>query len=195
MREQRNRNLPRRVFLDTNVLWYLCSFGSFIYDNFMTEDEEVKFCQLSPRIQKDLQALADIVQVARRGLFEFAVSPRTVEELSLAKIPLGSLVNRAQLVGWGLEWLDYWSIIMEELPPEQLPPGPPPIEQAQYVVSKVDFLPDISDRWLVVDALAYRCDAFLTCDRHSIWRHRNKLERLLNIRVLTPSVYWELLRR
>jgi len=56
-----------------------------------------------------------------------------------------------------------------------------------------DFRRDPFDRLLLIQYKMGDCDAFLTTDRNTIWRHRLIL-RELGVCVLTPSEYWELLR-
>jgi hypothetical protein len=47
-------------------------------------------------------------------------------------------------------------------------------------------LPDINDRDLIAHAVAFRCDAFCTRDRRSIYNKRNTLHAL-PLRILTPA--------
>ena len=52
----------------------------------------------------------------------------------------------------------------------------------------LDFLPQKSDRLLIIDSLQMRCHIFLTTDRKTIWDYRHDLGRL-GINVQRPSEY------
>ena len=54
-------DLPKLIFLDTNVVQNLHSFGEFIFDRVSTPDLERKLSTLGPRITADIYALADFM--------------------------------------------------------------------------------------------------------------------------------------
>lgn len=56
-----------------------------------------------------------------------------------------------------------------------------------------DFRRDPFDRLLLIQYRMGACQAFLTTDRDTIWRHRISL-RDLGVLVLTPAEYWQTLR-
>ena len=47
-------------------------------------------------------------------------------------------------------------------------------------------MPQEEDRQLVIDAIEYGCDIFLTMDYKTIWRHRGEIKRL-SLRVMRPT--------
>ena len=54
-------DLPKLIFLDTNIVQNLHSFGEFIYDRVSTPDLEKKLSTLGPRVTADIYALADFM--------------------------------------------------------------------------------------------------------------------------------------
>jgi predicted nucleic acid-binding protein len=66
-------------------------------------------------------------------------------------------------------------------------------EFESHLMSIPDFCKDPFDRLLMIQYKMGNCDAFLTTDRNTIWRHRNWLETE-DIQVLCPSEFWELLQ-
>jgi hypothetical protein len=61
--------LPRRIFLDTNVIQSLYSFSSFIWDNFMDDEEYKKFDRLDSETKADVEALQPVFQIGQRASF------------------------------------------------------------------------------------------------------------------------------
>ena len=54
-------DLPKLIFLDTNIVQNLHSFGEFIFDRVSTPDLEKKLSTLRPRVTADIYALADFM--------------------------------------------------------------------------------------------------------------------------------------
>ena len=54
-------DLPQLIFLDTNIVQNLRSFGEFIFDRVSTPDLEKKLSPLGPRVTADIYALADFM--------------------------------------------------------------------------------------------------------------------------------------
>ena len=54
-------DLPKLIFLDTNIVQNLHSFGEFIFDRVSTPDLEKKLSTLGPRVTADIYALADFM--------------------------------------------------------------------------------------------------------------------------------------
>ncbi len=50
-------------------------------------------------------------------------------------------------------------------------------------------LPGAADRELIGNAIGLGCDAFVTCDRKTIIKKRERL-RQLPIRIMTPREWW-----
>ena len=94
---ERVAKLPRRVFLDTNVIQNLSSFYSFMCDNFMDDEEYEKFDKLDSETKADIAALHSVFQIAQSASFEFLTSPLSVVEFS----GIANLKKK----GWVCIWL------------------------------------------------------------------------------------------
>ena len=53
-------DLPELIFLDTNIVQNLHSFGELIFDRVRTPDLEKKLSTLGPRVTADIYALAEL---------------------------------------------------------------------------------------------------------------------------------------
>ena len=54
-------DLPKLIFLDTNIAQNLHSFGEFIFERVSTPDLEKRLSTLGPRVTADVYALADFM--------------------------------------------------------------------------------------------------------------------------------------
>lgn len=118
-----------------------------------------------------------------------AVSPLTYEEVSQT----ADAQKRQHLGSWFVEIWEYWREILRNT--ENLPSF---IEaddaRVHYLLSGIlDVLPDVADRVLICDAIAYQCDAFCTRDWGSLLKHREALEAI-PLRILAPHEWWDMLR-
>jgi hypothetical protein len=186
---QRVTKLPRRVFLDTNVIQNLFSFSSFMCDNFMDDEEYEKFAKLDSETKADIEALHSVFQIAQRASFEFVTSPLSVVEFS----GIADLKKKRTLTRWGYKLLDYWMTTIEDQKSMSLEDISMDRGVRLYNSGLLDFLPDETDRKLVSESVGLKCDAFMTMDRRSIWIYQDRLNKL-GITILRPSEYWVLLR-
>lgn len=85
------RLLPRRIFLDTNILQYLQDFGEFIFDHYQENNQYL----ISPRgkkiltgteLYKEIEALRFMLLGIDRSNIEFAVSESTFKEVQKSEI-------------------------------------------------------------------------------------------------------------
>lgn len=179
-------DVPRLVFLDTNTVQNLASFGEFIYENGPIADVDNKLRNKGQKIRDDVLALAELMDLGRRGGLPFVISPRVAEELS---VPRRNRAKRRQLVFSGNEWSHYSSGLLEAVAEESdsssssraIRVNP---RQRRYVAELMSTFRDEGDRQLMVDALELGCDAFLTMD-YKICNAREYIRRF-GIRVLRP---------
>lgn len=103
--------LPRRIFLDTNILQYLQDFGEFIFDHYQENDDYL----ISPRekeiptgttLYKEIEALRFLLLGIGRTNMEFVVSENTFEEVQKKR--------DTKYKQWFFEMWDYWQNILRE---------------------------------------------------------------------------------
>lgn len=185
-------SLPGRLLLDTCVLNTIQDEGAYIFEG------EIPEGATEAEISEDLKALRYIFQVNERAAFQLLVSPLTFAELANAK----DIMCNQRRIQWAFDVLDVWLIVLEETADRVTEGGTVRhrfklTEEFQELESRLmnipDFRRDPLDRLLLIQYKMGNCDAFLTVDRNTIWRHR---EWLVNegIRVLSPSDFWELLK-
>jgi len=178
-------DIPRLVLMDSNIVQNLALFGDFIYENGPVTDVDNRLRSKGQDIRDDVLALAQLMDLGRRGGLPLVISPRTVDELAATKDP----VKLEQLMFCSTEWAHYSSGLLEAVAEESassmssraihLNP-----RQRRYVAGLMTSLRDEGDRQLMVDALELGCDAFLTMD-YKIWDARDSIRRF-GIRVLRP---------
>lgn len=95
---------PKLIFLDTNVVQNLLTFGEYIYDNYLSPANEQKLLRLDKLTVEDVEALAYVMQLGRRHGWPLALSERTLAELSRTV----NEEKRAKLTGWGLRIMEYF---------------------------------------------------------------------------------------
>jgi len=185
-------SLPGRLLLDTCVLNIIQDEGAYIFEG------EIPKGLTECEIPEDLKALRYIFQVNERAAFQFLVSPLTFAELANAT----DIFRNWQRIRWALDVLDVWLIVLEETGDRKREGGTVQhrfklTEELQELESRLmsnsDFRCDPFDRLLLIQYKMGNCDAFLTVDRNTIWRHR---DWLLNegIKVLSPSDFWAALK-
>ena len=101
--------------------------------------------------------------------------------------------RRHHLTTWFFEIWQYWRGIINQN--DDLPSF---IEaentRLDLLASGVlDALPDLADRVLVSDAVAYRCELFCTRDWTTILQHRAELAPL-PVEIVTPVEWWQRVR-
>jgi hypothetical protein len=170
--------LPRRIFLDSCTAQTLRDYGEYIY-----EGEPIPGSGSIHRIPNglaNLEALRYIFLVNERALFEWIVSRNSLREADNKRDP------------GHMQWL--WDIADHSITCLEGTGQTPESEAlaARLKEPKFGYL-SAKDRLLLEDALALRCDAFLTVERR-LPRNAGHIERELGIRVLTPIMHWEMLR-
>ena len=179
--------LPRLIFLDTNIVQNLWSFGEFIFDNSLEVEMEPKLSAKGKRFAEDICALAEFMALGRRAGWPIAVSPGTLGELEATP----QLARRIGLTTWGKELAYYFASNMYESQDANEESGH--FEFGHYTVNPrqefsdlLKFLPHENDRQLIIDALESDSEIFLTMDYRSVSQHRDKLKRT-GLLVMTPA--------
>lgn len=120
-------------------------------------------------------------------------------ELSLMKKEM--LISQRRLL-WLLDVLDVWLIMIEETGDRVAEGGTvrhrfkltPELQELERCLLAIpDFRRDPLDRLLLIQYKMGNCDAFLTLDCITIWRHRRWLSTQ-GIRVLRLSEFWKILK-
>jgi hypothetical protein len=172
--------LPRRVFLDTNVVNFILDHGGSIFEGEPPENH------LSERDLADIKALHFVFLTGERAHWELAVSPLTYQEISQTQCP----VRRASLESWFQEVWAYWRDCFAE-------DGTLSDEYAEDLATKfgdsklLQAFPDKSDRRLICHALAYECDTFCTRDHKTIIKKAKLIDAELPLEILTPKQWGE----
>jgi hypothetical protein len=60
-------SFPRLIFLDTNIVQNLMSFGEYFYDGYLSPKAEMKIRGLGKKGTEDVDALAQIMDLGRRA--------------------------------------------------------------------------------------------------------------------------------
>lgn len=185
---------PRLIFLDTNIVQNLQSFGEIIYDNHLTRKMDSKMSASGFRFAKDIHALADFMALGHRAGWPIAVSSRTLEELEATS----RRDKRLALASWGKELAYYFTSYFDDS--RDVTEGLSYSEithftfiQRRYLSTMLNVLPQESDRQLIVDALECGCDIFLTMDYKTVWRYRDDVSRL-GLKVMRPAELLEYIR-
>jgi len=106
--------------------------------------------------------------------------------------------ERERRVRWVLDVLDHWLIMLDEIQDRTSHGGSvrtrfklTPALQAfeSRLIETPDFRRDPFDRLLLVQYKMADCDAFMTTDNNTIWRHRRDLTDE-GVRILRPSEFW-----
>jgi hypothetical protein len=171
-------SLPRRIFLDSCTVQTLRDYGGYIY-----ESEAIVASDRIHRVSDgiaNVEALREIFAVSERALFEWIVSRGSMREAS-AKRDDGHM-----------QWL--WDIADHS---EACLAGDGPTAESEVLAARINepkfnYL-SAADRRLLQDAIAFRCDSFLTMERR-LPRNGAHLQRELGLLILTPIAHWQMLR-
>jgi hypothetical protein len=172
--------IPRRIFLDTNVVDCLVKWGECVFD------QQEPPADIPATLALDITSLTNILLAGRHTYWNIVISPKTIDELS--ETPDADLCNH--LVHYGSEIGHYAAAngLTEEDHRYAR-------ELARKLIdsSFLSALPHASDRELISHAIALECDTFCTRDIRSIHRRRHQL-RQIPLRILTPTEWWHHIR-
>lgn len=158
--------IPRRIFLDTNVL------------NRLVDHAETIFQGLPPRTgltlnrSDEVEALTHVFQIGARAGWEILGSATSLEEIGATPLP----EQREALLEYAVHLVDLAS-------------GETRRAQAIAESGLLSALPDAADRRLIAEAIGLGCDVFCTCDRRTIINRREALPGL-PLDVLLPQEWW-----
>jgi hypothetical protein len=167
--------IPRRIFLDTNIVDCLVKWPSCIFEMVETPPE------LDLTLQEDIESLMHIFKVGSRAQWNIVVSEKTVDELSQTK----NASLREELLEYGMDLVGYGASNNRDEDRNYANDLARRLRDSTLVAA----LPDVNDRDLIAHAIALRCDVFCTRDRKSIHRKKNRLQAL-PLRILTPAEWW-----
>jgi hypothetical protein len=173
-------DLPRRVFLDSSTLQTLHAFGGVVFER----EDPPEAAAAHAGLGLDLEALRRIFAVNERALFEFVLSQNSLHEVEDKHDP--------RYRRWALDVLDHWEACVDAY------------ENREAFTRSGERLADVlnesrfgylgqKDRRLLVDAVAYECDAFLTMEK-KLPNHSAQIEQATGLRILRPPDYWALLK-
>lgn len=164
--------IPKRVFLDTNVINVLVKYCEVIFDHSPIPQE------VDATLAVDIEALMHVFYVGARADWDILGSRKTLDELSHTR----DCSLRAELLEYA------FGIVNQNLDDDDhryaADFGRKLIE-APFVAA----LPDKADRELIGNAIGFGCDVFCTCDRATIVKKRDRL-RQVPLRILTPAEWW-----
>ena len=168
-------SLPRRIYLDTCTLQAIDNYAGVIW-------EGESFVPVGPAhatadFEREIEALRMIFLVNERAMFEFVVTPATLQEVNGR--------NDRRYVRWVNDVRDTWLV---QSAGEEIPPWGRKFDQPTFgMISK-------KDRILLQDALDLRCDAFLTMEKErKLPAAADHVERNTGLRIMRPTTYWGLL--
>lgn len=175
--------LPGRVFLDTNIVNFILDYGEYIFDGLSASET------LGHRTLESIDAFYNIFLTGKRASWQLAISPMTYREITKT---IDARRNN-YLKTWFLDIWDYWTKTVDEN--DDLPSF---LEAEKSKIDLLttgilDFLPDIEDRMLICDSIAYRCDLFCTKDWKTILRYRENLGSL-PIKIVSPKEWWNIIK-
>ena len=179
---------PKLIFLDTNIVQNLHSFGEFIYDRRFSSEVESKLKGKGSRLADDIKALADFMALGIRTVWPIAVSSGTLQELGAT--PQSS--KRYALTTWGNELARYFA---SDFGDKQSGEGVSSYSeinhftfiQRRLLLDMLKVMPQEEDRQLIIDAVECGSDIFLTMDYKTVWCHRNEINQLLGLKVMRPT--------
>ncbi len=187
MKKSSYGSIPKRIFLDSNILQYLQDFGEFIFDHYQETDEYLVSAK-GNKILKDSKLYNEIrvLKVLLLGLdrtnIEFAISQNTFAE-----------VQRKQddsYMRWFFEMWDYWQNIIQAHK-ENVSSGPAKLKKFDNDRSLLGRLSK-DDSKIIRDAISLNCNAVLTVDRfRNLHKEINDKYKMM---VLYPTDLWGLLK-
>lgn len=165
-------DIPRRIFLDTNVINALVKHSAHIFEREpISSDTELE-------LALDIEALMHVFYVGVRADWDIIGSQKTIDELSRTK----NVALRHDLLDYAL------GIVNKDLSNEDRRFAAD-FGRRLVDTSFVTALPDLADRELIGNAIGFGCDAFCTRDRATIVKKRSRL-RQIPLRILTPAEWW-----
>ncbi len=171
--------LPLKVLLDTTVIQNVCTFGDYIFENWLSPELENKLSKLPQKMQDDIHNLRTIIGPTLRTPVVPIISNLSMEEL----LQTGNAEKCHNLVDWGFRLIDYNNRIGHC--------NLASISQTQTIL--YDYLPGRMDRLLIGECKRNKCEAFITMDYRTILKFREQILHYDRIKVLSPTEWWNIL--
>lgn len=165
-------SIPRRVFLDTNVVNVLVKHSMHVF-----EHERIP-PYTEPTLAIDIEALMHVFYVGARADWDLLASQKTIDELSRTR----DVSLREDLLEYALGFVNQG---LEDDDRRFAADFGRRLINAPFVAA----LPDLADRELIGNAIGFGCDAFCTRDRATIVNKRTQL-RQVPLRIMTPAEWW-----
>lgn len=171
--------IPRRVFLDTNIVDCLVKWGPCIFERVEPPSP------LDGTLRNDIESLMHIFLIGSRANWDIVTSDKTLDELSQTQ----NEKLRGELLDYGFDLVAYCDGNFGRGDERYARDLARRLRDSHFLAP----LRDISDRDLIAHAIAFECDVFCTRDRRSIHRKRDSLQAL-PLKILTPSEWWQHIR-
>lgn len=168
--------IPRRVFVDTNVINVLVKHCEQVFDHAPIRVDT------DSTLAADIEALMHVFYVGARANWDILGSQKTLDELSRTR--------DNSLRGDLLEYA--FGIVNQDLDDDDRRHAGDfgrRLVEAPFVAA----LPDAADRELIGNAIGFGCDVFCTRDRATIVSKRDLL-RQVPLRIVTPAEWWAHIR-
>ncbi|MEP9387250.1 hypothetical protein [Mesorhizobium sp. KR9-304] len=162
--------IPRRVFLDTNVINLMVKYGDQIFEQAPLPEEPD--CTRA----HDVEALMHVCHLGGRAPWQIVAAAKTLDEIDGTQdrsVRKNLMDYAVEIVSRDSDDIDYAISLGRRM-----------IDAPSTAV-----LPDASDREIIGNAIGLGCDFFCTCDRRTIVSKRDRL-RHLPIRIATPAEWW-----
>lgn len=168
--------IPKRVFLDTNVINVLVKHCEQVFDHAPIR------AGTDLTLAVDIEALMHVFYVGARANWDILGSQKTLDEVSRTRD--NSL--RSDLLEYA------FGIVNQDLEDDDRRYAADfgrKLVEAPFLAA----LPDAADRELIGNAIGFGCDVFCTCDGTTIVSKRHLL-RQVPLRIATPAEWWAHIR-
>ncbi|MFC3695564.1 hypothetical protein [Chenggangzhangella methanolivorans] len=160
--------LPRRIFLDTNVVNLLVRYSDQVFEQAPIDDT------LDTTKRHDVEALMHVFQTGARADWSILASRKVLDEI--VKTPDEEF--KADLTDYAIELVSPLNDGFADR-----------LGRSLVETRLLSAFPGEHDRELIGNAIGFNCDVFCTCDQRTIIRKRH-LANNLPIRFLTPIEWW-----
>jgi hypothetical protein len=172
--------IPRRIFLDTNVVDCLVKWGDCIFE------QQEPPSDIDETLRSDIDSLMNIFLVGSRAQWDIVISSKTLDEL----YETSDEWLRQRFMFYGADLAQYAA--SNGLTDDEH-------KYAREVGRKLadssflSALPHANDRELISHAIALGCDTFCTRDLRSMYRRKHKLSTI-PVQILRPVEWWQHIR-
>ena len=183
---ERYEKIPTRIFMDTNIIQYLGTYGEFIFENYFEDDIflDQRGEELSPFLINEINSLRILLLGIDRSPFHFAFSLNIYNEVQKK--------GDASLSSYFLDLYQYWQSIVWDLGNAAFSgAGKGHLRTVKTDTSIIGALSK-KDFHVFCDAVELECNAILTCDKFR--KRQNWIYDKYNIMVLSPTDLLEIMK-